>query len=287
MEDENASSSSNSRTKEIKRWRISKIPNDCVIFIIGRRGTGKTTDALEIFYKKRYEFAFGLIFCGNKATIKRYEKHFPSTFIHDEYDSELLAKFFFQQEQRVEEGTAQPVFVLIDDCLWSKRSITDDPVFIRLCNNGRHAKICLVVLFHYPMAMSSELRGEVDYAVLKHEKVPANRERLYDAFNTVFESKSDFNACLKQLTLDYGAMVLDNHSCHSEAIEENCYWQKVKNVQRKFRVNPDGSWWKYHKQKFDPKHFLKAPPPVFMTKKKRAPTAAERKKAALLKFRQV
>lgn len=271
------------RMPSLRRYHASWIRENAVVFFVGSRGSGKTCNIIDLFYHKRNDFAYGVIFCGSTATIREYERHFPSTFIYYNYCTEVLRDLLEDQERKVYEGRANPVFVLIDDCTWAKRSITADPTFIRLMNNGRHAKIFLAISMQYSTTIPPELRQQVDVVYFNREKNPKNRERLYENFNPCFESFGEWDACFKACTLNHESFVVDNRSANSDKIEDNVFWYKSKYVPggRHFRVNRNGKWWLFHKLHYNPKHYMQSQedPTDKKGKKKRAVTTRVQKEA--------
>jgi hypothetical protein len=244
---------------KITEFDWNTVPDEAVMIYIGRRKSGKTTNIIDTFYKKRKAFKMGLIFCGSKSTIKEYEDHFPSSFIYYGYDSTVLGKVIDKQETDVELGVAKPIFILVDDCMWAKKSILGDPNIRRVFMNGRHSKIFFCLSMQYCMDLHPALRQQIDYTFLSREKNPQNRDRLYKNYNVCFRDAPQFDNTMMQCTLDFETMVLNNGSTESDQPEDNVFWWKAKYVPggRKFRVNKRGSWWKYHKKKYNPRHFIK------------------------------
>jgi hypothetical protein len=124
----------------------------------------------------------------------------------------------------------------------------------------------------------------VDFIFLSKEKNPKNRERLYENFNPCFSDFKEFDPVMQACTQNRETFVLDNHSADSDKVEDNCFWFRSKFVPggRNFRVNPNGTWWKFHRQKFDPKHYLRPEelPTVKTPAQKRMETIAAKKAAA-------
>jgi hypothetical protein len=244
---------------KIKEFDWATVPDQAVMIYIGRRKSGKTTNIIDTFYKKRNSFKAGLIFCGSKATIKEYERHFPSSFIYYGYHSDVLGALIDKQEMDVEMGVAAPMFILVDDCMWAKKSILADPNIRRVFMNGRHSLIFFVLSMQYCMDLHPSLRQQIDYTFLSREKNPQNRERLYKNYNVCFTSYEQFDECMKKCTLNHETMILNNEATDSDLPEDNVFWWKAKYVKdgRKFRVNKYGSWWQFHKKRYNPRHYIK------------------------------
>jgi hypothetical protein len=244
---------------KVKELPFDVIPDAAIVVCIGRRKSGKTVNIIDIFYKKRHSFKYGLVFCGSKSTIKLYEKHFPSSFIFDGYQPEVLAAALDKQERDVEMGKGKPMFVLMDDCFWAKKSILSDPNVRRCFYNGRHSLIFFVLSLQWCFDLVPSLRQQIDFTFLSREKNPGNRERIYKNYNVCFRSLEQFDSCMSNCTMDHETFVLSNAAdTDSDKPEDNVYWWKSKFVPggRKFRVNPGGTWWKYHKQRYNPRHYL-------------------------------
>lgn len=242
----------------LHRMRISRINNDCVVFCVGSRGSGKTSNIFHILSQKRNEFSYGICMCGTARTSRDYEKIMPSTFVYYQYAPHVLKALLDDQERKVYEGRAKWVFVVLDDVLWKRRAITQDPTFIRLLNNGRHANIFLIVSVHYALTMGPELRQAIDWVFLSREKNPRNIERLFYSFNPCVRTPEQWEILFRQCTQHHETLVVDNHSGESDAIEDNLFWFLSKPAEyQKFRMNKHGTWWKYHDAMFDKKYYLR------------------------------
>lgn len=252
----------------IKPLEWETVPNASVCVFIGRRKSGKTVNIMDMFFKKRHAFTFGLVFCGSKKTIKQYENHFPSSFIYDGYHPKVLLALFEKQERDVELGIAKPVFVLVDDCSWAKKSIVSDPTIRRVFMNGRHALIFFVLSMQYCMDLPPALRGQIDYTFLSRDKSPQSRQKLYDNYNVCFRSFAEFDAVMKKFTINHSTMVLCSGDTESDEPEDNVFWWKsqlhdIQRIDRRtgrpippYRVNARGTWWKYHRKRFNKRYFL-------------------------------
>jgi len=233
------------------------LPDSGIVVCIGRRKSGKTVNILDILYHKRMSFSHGIVFCGSKATCREYQQHIPSVFIHDEFNPKLLESIVNKQERDVEMGTAKPIFVLLDDLMYAKGAVTRDKTVRRIAFNGRHAKIFLILSMQYSMDLDPSIRQQIDFVFLSREKNKHYREKLYNAYNVCFESPSAFDRAMTSCTNDFETFVLSSASdTQSDKPEDNAFWFKSK-PGRKFKMNAKGSWWKFHRRMYDPKHFLR------------------------------
>ena len=241
---------------QIKQLDFKHVPDHCIIVCIGRRKAGKTQNVLDILYHKRNSFSHGIVFCGSKATIKEYEKVIPSTFIHDGFESSLLKQIVDKQERDVELDQARNIFIILDDLMYTKTSITKDPTVRRIAMNGRHARIFLILTMQYSMDLDPSIRQQIDFVFLSREKNPHYREKLYNAYNVCFRTFSEFDRVMQGCTQNYETFVMTSAGdTESDRPEDNVFWFKSK-LGRNYRINKTGTWWKYHKEKFDKQYFL-------------------------------
>ena len=271
---------------KIKELEWDVVPDAAVVVCIGRRKSGKTVNIIDIFYKKRNSFRMGLVFCGSKATVKQYEAHFPASFIYDGYHSAVVGAVIDKQERDVEMNCAKPIFILIDDCMWAKKSLLSDPNIRRLFMNGRHSLIFFVLSMQYAVDLPPSLRSQIDFTLLSREKNPQNRDRLFRSYNVCFRTFEEFDRCMMQCTLNHETFVLCNGSdTDSDNPEDNVFWWKSKFDPdgRRFRVNKNGTWWAYHKKLFNSNHFDKTLSGTIITKIKTHQSTCSSKSLPIIK----
>jgi hypothetical protein len=266
-------------TYNLRKFKMKQIPNNGVVFCIGRRGSGKSTTMIGILSAKRHEFAYGIAFIGNRATAQEYyAKIMPATFIFDNYQPEVLKELLDRQERKIaEKGRKRTPFVYccIDDCFFQRGELTHDEQFLRLLNNGRNYNAFGLISMHYSLTVKPNIRQQIDFAVLSREKNPAYRKRLYENYNSVFKSPYEFEQCMDASTKDYHVLILDNFSTQSNAIEDNVFWWKARSIKEggaDFKMNRGGYWWKFHAKRFDPLYYTREPPET-ATKSTRKKTA--------------
>jgi hypothetical protein len=126
--------------------------------------------------------------------------------------------------------------------------------------NGRHSLIFFVLSMQYCMDLHPSLRQQIDFTFLSREKNPQNRERLYKNYNVCFKSYQEFESCMQSCTMNHETLVLNNGNSESDKIEDNVNWWRSKHVSiekggRRFRVNPNGTWWQFHHERFNPEYY--------------------------------
>ena len=242
----------NLESVRVQEYDWNKVPDNGFVVVTGRRGSGKSTLVKELMYRKRHVFDYGVVMSGTQASIEDYSQYIPETFIHEGYNSELLASIIEKQENaRKRKEPLQKVFVILEDCMWEKKKIWKDIPMRRLAMNGRWDNIFAVITMQYPMDFGPELRSQVDTVFACIEKNPQNRLRIYNCFNPCFNNFEQFDAVMRVCTASNDVMALQNSGTNSDTIEESVYWCRAK-LGRKFHMSRHKPWWDFHSRNFDP-----------------------------------
>jgi hypothetical protein len=210
---------------------------------------------IDMMYQIRHEFAKAVVICGSKETEQDFAKVVPDLFIWDKLDIDRLSAVYDKQEIDVYTGRSQPLLVVLDDFMYQSRSLQKTEVINRIFMNGRHANILFFVSMQYCKSLSPTLRQQTRMAFVLAEKNPANRVRIFDAFNTCFPNKNEFDTLMCSLTVNWQAMVLSNMATGSSEIEDNVFWYRA-TIDRRFRFGPE-LMWAVHQSRYDPRYFIR------------------------------
>lgn len=232
---------------QLRKFDPSKIADDKVCVVIGKRGTGKSTLVTDLLYHKR-DIPAGVVMSATEEGNHYYKQFVPDLFIYGDYNRETIEKVIDRQKRLIAANKKTPAFVLLDDCMYNKAFMKD--TCIRQCfMNGRHWKIFFVLTMQYCMDLSPDLRANVDYVFILRENVIQNRERLWKSFFGVFPSFELFNQVMNACTENYECLVLDNTS-KSNRLEDCVFYYKAP-IRRGFRVGSEAIW-NYHRQHYNP-----------------------------------
>lgn len=234
-----------------------KLSNTGVFVFVGRRKSGKTILMRDILYHKRNVFKKVLVMTSNEDTVKDFAQHVPELFIRKGFDPHLLEQIKAKQEHDVRRGICKPLLIVLDDLGFAAKSIQKAPVIKELFMNGRHFNISLMFSMQYCKAFEPDLRSQIDYIFLAFEKNPQNRARIFEAFNTIFETKREFDHVMRSCTQNYEFMVMNNESASSDLVSDNIFWYKAQYPMPAFKVNNGGSMWRYAAQRFDPGYYMR------------------------------
>lgn len=236
---------------QLSKFRVENIKKDRIVFLIGRRGSGKTTGVKHIL-RLHSDIDIALVICGTPESSEQYKSIFPDTFIYAPYDeSQLVAAIKLQQtrifEYKIGKRKKKPyMLILTDDCLFGKPF---KGKFIRnIFQNGRHWNLLFMNTMQYVIDLTPDLRGQIDYAFLYKTNNPQEREKLFNVFGGPFPSKEAFIQIHKQCTENFGCMVIDNTATTGK-LEDAVFWFRPPQIDG-FRVGSKAMW-KYHEKHYD------------------------------------
>lgn len=222
---------------------MDRIKPGSTILVLGDRGTGKTTIAREILYHVR-KYPMGIVMAGSLDTVEEYRRHVPESLIYDEYVSDVIRRIMDVQDAgRAAYGfkNMKPLFLVLDDLMFDKRVINNDPLFRKAMLNGRHYKITIIICAQYVKHVSAELRPNVDFVFTTFQKNPDQRNKILAEFDVGFPSKIVFRDTMFKCTENWGCMVLDKRSSGRQGLGDSVFHARA-NIGRKFKVGPRSLW---------------------------------------------
>lgn len=245
------------------KFNIRGVKKDRIIFLVGKRGSGKTTGVFEILYQHR-DTQMAVVMCGTEESAEQYKDYFPDSFIYGKYSENVLKKVIEVQKKRLFEykmGKRSKVpylTILLDDCMFEKPL---NSKFMRnVFMNGRHWKILLMITCQYVIDVPAALRGQIDYAMLFKCNNPQERDKLLTCFGNPFPKKDKgvaFNQILDSCTRNFGCMVIDNTVGDAMKLEDSVFYFRPK-LREKFRVGSSGMW-RFHNKYYDVERALLGP----------------------------
>ena len=90
----------------LKKFKIKSILPDSTILILGRRRSGKSFLARDIFFHHK-NIPSGVIFSGTEEASPFFGDFIPDCFIHSEYDPELVDTIMNRQKRKIREAKAK------------------------------------------------------------------------------------------------------------------------------------------------------------------------------------
>ena len=226
------------RSLPIKEFQLETMCENPAIVMIAKRASGKSWVCRAIL-KHFKDIPVGIIIAPTEkmATPAFYSDFFPDTYIHYEYRSEIIEKLIYRQDKMIEKQQDKikegklidpRAFILMDDCLSKKGSWMKDQPIMELLFNGRHYRLMYLLTMQFPLGITPELRCNFDYIFLLSEDFYSNLKRLYDHYAGMFPTFDSFRQVFKELTSDFGAMVIVNRGSRTSFLEK-IFWFKASN----------------------------------------------------------
>ena len=226
---------------ELKKFDMKNITfksNDTkgpVIFLIGRRDTGKTFLVKDLLYYHQ-DVPIGTVISGTEEGNGFYSKLVPKLFIHNEYNTAIIENILKRQRSVLKQITKEVetykksnidprTFVIMDDCLYDN-TWSRDKMMRLLFLNGRHWKVMLVVTMQYPLGVPPTLRTNIDYVFILREPYIANRKRIYENYAGMFPTFESFCQVMDQCTENYECLVINNN-VKSNKLQDQVFWYKA------------------------------------------------------------
>ncbi len=192
------------------------------ILIMGKSGSGKTTLVQDLLFYIRKIHA-GIVICPTEQSLIDYRVMFPESFIHDAWDSNLIANFIRMQKKIRKTDSKFHQLLMLDDIMYDKNAILKDESTRFIFMNGRNNNISMIITMQYCMDLPPDLRNNIDYVIALRDNIHANREKLWRNFFGIIPSADMFHQVMQSCTSGYNCIVLDNTS-RSTNIEECIFY---------------------------------------------------------------
>jgi len=216
----------------IKNFKLDMISSHATILVIAKRGSGKTV-VVKAILKHLNNIPVGTIISKTDRMNHDYSSSFPSCFIHNEFKPDILKKILIRQqimlhklEQKNAEGKTfdARAIVVMDDCLSDKTKWIKDKNIFELLFNGRHYHLTFILTMQYPLGITPDLRTNFDYVFLLADDNINNLKKIFEHYAGCFPNFDSFRQVYKQLTEDYGVMVLINKGARASLSEKIMYY---------------------------------------------------------------
>jgi hypothetical protein len=231
---------------------ISFKPNDSkgpVIFLLGRRDTGKSFLVRDLLYYHQ-DIPIGTVISGTEEGNGFYGKMVPKLFIHNEYNTAIIENILKRQRsvlkqikkemETYKKSNIDPrTFVIMDDCLYDN-AWSRDKIMRLLFLNGRHWKVILIVTMQYPLGVPPTLRTNIDYVFILRDNYIANRKRIYENYAGMFPTYESFAQVMDQCTENYECLVINNN-VKSNKLQDQVFWYKAE-AHNDFKLGSKEFW---------------------------------------------
>lgn len=242
----------------LRKFKMKNILPDATILILGRRRSGKSFLTRDIFYHHK-NIPSGVVFSGTEEASPFFSNFIPDSFIHSEYDPELMESIMNHQKKKIREAKTEGLsetgkhpsnnlFIVLDDMLHDAQNWKKEKTIKSIFFNGRHYNFLFILTMQYPLGITPELRSNIDYIFVFNEPSLKNRRKIYDDYAGMIPSFDYFCNILDSCTQDHECLVIKT-SGNSNDIREQVFWYKA-DAHLNFRVGHP-KLWKYHSSNYN------------------------------------
>lgn len=224
----------------IRKFDSTSIKESRIIFIIGKRHTGKSVLMKDLLYHMpRADFVLAM--APTEDSLKVFRSFLPESCIFDHFSQEKLERTVTLQRELVNRGKKRTVLIILDDCLYQK-GVLKSNAMRSIFFNGRHDHISLICAAQYLMDIEPSLRSNIDYLFSMRENVLINRQKMYKNYFGHFQKYDDFDKVMTACTQDYKALVLDGTVSTTDSATDCVLWYKADPAIPKFRLCKSIYW---------------------------------------------
>lgn len=243
----------------INEFNLDDMCDHPAIVMIAKRGSGKSVLVREILLHFNKKLPMGIIISPTDEMNRDYSSFVPETYIYNKFDSDTIKRVLDHQKWSVEKKKEREkdgknfnskAFIVMDDCLADKGSWAKDPVTSTLLMNGRHYHIMYILTMQFPLGIKPELRGNFDYVFLLADDTVSNQKRIYDHYAGMFPNFDAFRQVFEQLTMDYGAMLINNRGVRKNFLDKIFYYKAKLHTNIKIQMG-GGQYNKFHEDNFN------------------------------------
>lgn len=223
----------------VKRFQPESFKENRVIFIIGKRGTGKTVLLKDLMsHYPPVDFVVGMT--PTEETAEVFRDFMPESCIFHEFNQHKLEQMLSVQRELIRKKINRKFLLVLDDCLYQK-GVLKSLAMRDLVMNGRHLHITLVVCVQYLMDINPDIRANIDYVFALRENIISNRAKMWRFFFGMFAKYDEFSKTMDACTNDFGSIVMDNTS-HSTSVEDTVSWYKANISPPSFKLGRKCYW---------------------------------------------
>lgn len=180
---------------------------NCKILIVGKRGSGKTTIIKELL--KHFKKQYPCIVSTNVSDIRdEYNDIIPKKFIYND-ENKIIEKIINRQIFAISKKIRNPRLCVAFDCTISKQN-QKNAQFLEIMYNGRHYYLNAIFTVQTSREFSPDVRANMDYIFLLGDDDEKNVRSMYDTYGKIFPTFDMFHQVFKQLTQNFGVMVICN-----------------------------------------------------------------------------
>lgn len=233
----------------IRKFDTSTMKPDAVVFVIGKRGTGKSTLIRDIIYHNKHKFNAAMGMSPTEVMTHDLARFIPPSCLYDSFSETALQRLLNHQRRIGNKKDMRSVCLIMDDCAYDRAVFKKKP-FRETIMNGRHSKLFVINAVQYMLDVPPDTRCNIDYVFATRENIIDNQVKLWKYFFGVFSDFQSFSNTLKECTKGFDCIVMDATSRSGE-LTDSVFWYTADDSLPEFRLGDDVFWEldrKYHRE---------------------------------------
>ena len=210
-----------------------------IIFVVGKRGTGKTTLIRSILRHHRHRIDFLVVMSGSEKANRAYQHMMvPRVCIRHKFDATYLQEIYNEVasgKTRGKSGKAARVVFVFDDLAFGGNTFWGNETIRNIMFMGRHYQIGIMFAVQYIMHIPLECRSQYNYAFTMQDNAFDTLERLRKVFFSFIRKDDDFQTVLQYFTAQFGVLVSVG-ACNDPELTRCMNWFRAKQDTRLFLV---------------------------------------------------
>lgn len=197
----------------LKQFDLNKLSlHENIIYVIGKRGTGKSTLIKSIVHHHRHNLDLVIALSRSEKANKFYRNMMiPKKYIKSTFDEDFLDGIF-QIIKRNNSGTPMRTLIIFDDFAFLKEKFWKSRFVIDMMFMGRHFNIGVIFAVQYVMHIPLDARSNYTFAFALQDNGCDTQERLHSCFFSFIRAQDDFVKILLYFTYNRGVLVSDGMS---------------------------------------------------------------------------
>lgn len=171
----------------LNKFDISSIRDSSIVFIIGKKYTGKTTLIKNLLKLKNIDDYYVFNKSKEEYNIKNVYAEFKGEYL----DNILNIRRNYIRDKNLTKELCKEQYVVIDDSIFSRTELESKSLYYTFMN-GRCIKLGAIISMQYPLKIQERMLHNIDYLFILRDTNTNNVKRIYDNYLYKFTSYEAF-----------------------------------------------------------------------------------------------
>lgn len=217
-------------------------------FLLGKRGTGKTTWSRYIAsHIESCVEGQVIVITGNEKLKRQWSQTVAPLFVYEASEVDVLYEIqqnqnnviYSYQNHHIPLSRSNSVTIILDDVACFPK-VMKHPSLRAMASMGRHLYITVFLLAQYFYQVPTHIRSQFDFIFMLN----TGNERSIKSVHREFASMVDLNvfkSILAEVTKDFGLLVIDVNSSGTHILDV-CKYATLDDPTRQFRLGNELQW---------------------------------------------